>query len=104
MIDIIISYLFRKVNIAFSVLSDQCIVLSRGTHLACADNVTDRIKPCRERLPTGAATLCPSDISLHCRESPSAFRKYAANNTDPCKAAFSVHGFTLLKSLGAGRR
>ena len=38
MIDIIISYLPCKVNIAFSVLSDQCIVLTRGAHLACADN------------------------------------------------------------------
>ena len=50
MIDIIISYLPRKVNIAFSVLSDQCIMLSRYAHRACADNVIDRINLCGGRL------------------------------------------------------
>ncbi len=34
MIDIIISYLPRKVNIAFSVISAWCIMLSRYAHRA----------------------------------------------------------------------
>jgi|GEM_PF-7087319 hypothetical protein len=60
MIDIIISYLLCKVNIAFSVLSDQCIVLGRGAHLACADNAIDRINLCR-----GRRTLYCSLITYH---------------------------------------
>ncbi len=66
MIDIIISYLFRKVNIAFFVSSAWCIMLSRYAHRASAN--------------TQQTTLTR------------------------VRAAFSVHGFTLLKSLGSGRR
>ncbi len=53
MIDIIISYLPRKVNIAFSVISAWCIMLSRYVHRASADNAANHTTPMQgTRSPT----------------------------------------------------
>ena len=46
MIDIIISYLPRKVNIAFSVISAWCIMLSRYAHRASANNAANHTGLC----------------------------------------------------------
>ena len=45
MIDIIISYLPRKVNIAFLVISAWCILLSMDAHRASADNAANHTTP-----------------------------------------------------------
>ena len=74
MIDIIISYLPRKVNIAFSVISAWCIMLSRDAHRASANNAADHMTSCRGE---------------HC--SPVSFVIYFVS-------------LLLLKSLGSGRR
>ncbi len=50
MIDIIISYLPRKVNIAFLVISAWCIVLSRDAYRDSANNAADHMTSCRGRL------------------------------------------------------
>ena len=74
MIDIIISYLPRKVNIAFLVISAWCIVLSRDAYRASANNAADHMTSCRGE---------------HC--SPVSFVTYFVS-------------LLLLKSLGSGRR
>ena len=51
MIDIIISYLPRKVNIAFLVIGAWCIMLSRDAHRASADNSANHTDPCRGGVP-----------------------------------------------------
>ena len=56
MIDIIISYLPRKVNIAFLVISAWCIMLSRYAHRASADNAADHMTSCRGCCPPALLT------------------------------------------------
>ena len=73
MIDIIISYLPRKVNIAFLVISAWCIMLSRYVHRASADNMIDRINLCRERLSLHY-TLITDHYSLFLKNSGNLFR------------------------------
>ena len=58
MIDIIISYLPRKVNIAFLVISAWCIMLSRNAHRASANNAADHMTSCRGCCPLHYSLLC----------------------------------------------
>ncbi len=56
MIDIIISYLFRKVNIAFLVISAWCIMLSRNAHRASANNAANHTDPMQGMLSPALLT------------------------------------------------